>query len=139
MSNLNTGAAQIVVRSQCHSNLFTRNVIGPLAPEAIGGIVCRGTDNDIIRNDYIGSNIPGLASSDLACVILGAASEGNLVFESGGLPPGMGGSNEHVLDLTREPAGTTTNIVIGHSVDVLAENLNPGVGQRVKDALAILD
>jgi len=144
MSNLNAGAAQIVIQPGAHGNLFTRNVIGPLAPEAIGGIVCRGADNDIIRNDYVGSNIPGLGSSDLACVILGAASEGNLVFESGGLPPGTGGSTEHVLDLTREPpsqgpAGTTTNIVVGHSADVLAEDLNPGVGQRVKDALAMLD
>jgi len=144
MSNLNAGAAQIVVGPQCHSNLLTRNVIGSLGPEAIGGIVCRGTDNDIIRNDYIGSNIPGLTSSDLPCVILDAACEGNLVFESGGFLPGTGGETEQILDLTREPisgepAGTTTNIVVGHSADVLAEDINAGVGQRVKDALAILD
>jgi len=144
MSNLNAGAAQIVIQPGSHGNLFTRNVIGTLAPEAIGGIVCRASGNDIIRNDYVGSNIQGLASSDLACVILGAASEGNLVFESGGLPPGTGGSTEHVLDLTREPlsqgpAGTTANNVVGHSADVLAEDINPGVGQRAKEAFAILD
>jgi len=137
------GAAQVVL-DQSHSNLFIRNVIGPLGLGAFGGIVCRGTDNDIIQNDYTGSNIAGLTSSDQPCVILGAASKRNLVFESGGLPPGTGGSTEQVLDLPREPTsrgagGTTSNIVVGHSADVLAEDINPGVGQRVREALAILD
>jgi hypothetical protein len=105
--------------------------------------VCRGTDNDIIRNDYTGSSIPGLTSSDQPCVILGAASERNLVFESDSLPPGTGCSTEQVLDLPREPtsgeAGDTTgNIVVGHSADMLAEDINPGIGQRVREALAIL-
>jgi len=137
------GAAQIADQPACHSNLFTGNVIGSLASEAFGGIVCRGTDNDIIRNDYRRSNIPGLTSSDRPCVILGAASEGNLVFELGGLPFGTGGSTEQVLDLPREPdpqkaGSTTTNIVVGHSADILAEDINPGVAQRVREALAIL-
>ena len=137
------GAAQMVI-NQGHSNLFTRNVMGPLGPDAFGGIVCRGTDNDIIRNDYTGSSIPGLTSSDQPCVILGAASERNLVFESDSLPPGTGCSTEQVLDLPREPTprgdgGPTTNIVVKHLVDILAEDINPGVGQRVRDALMILD
>jgi hypothetical protein len=76
-------------------------------------------------------------------VILGAASEGNLVFESCGLPQATGSSTEQVLDLPREPdpqkaGSTTTNIVVGHSADILAEDINPGVGQRVREALAVL-
>jgi len=137
------GAAQVLL-DQSRNNIFTRNMIGALDPEAFGGIVCRGTDNDIIRNDFTDSNIAGLTSSDQSCVILGTASKRNLVFESDGLLPGMVDATEQVLDLPREPTprgdgGTTSNIVVGHSEDVLAEDINPGVGQRLKDALAILD
>jgi len=136
------GASQIIIQLGCHNNIFTENIIGPLAPEAFGGIVCRGINNDIIRNDYTCSNIPGLTSSDQPCVILGVSSERNLVFESGGLPLGTGSPTGQVLDLPREPTsrgtgGTTSNIVVEHSADVLAENINPGVGQRVREALAI--
>jgi hypothetical protein len=106
------GAAQMVI-NQGHSNLFTRNVIGPLGPDAFGGIVCRGTDNDIIRNDYTRSDIAGLTSGDRPCVILGAASERNLVFEPDGFPPGTTAA-EQVLDDPRQLTGTTTNTVVGH-------------------------
>lgn len=137
------GAAQVVL-DECRRNLFTRNVIGPLRPEAFGGIVCRGTDNDIIRNDFTGSNIAGLTSGDQPCVILGAASKRNLVFESDGLPPGAMDVTCQVLDIPREPTprgagGPTTNIVVGHSPDMLADDINPGVGQRILEALTVLD
>ena len=137
------GAAHIVVGSGCYGNVITRNAIGSPGEGAFGGIVCLGTDNDIIRNDYAGSGIPGLTTSDLPCVILSAASERNLVFEPGRLPPGTGGATEQVLDLSSEPTpdgtpGTTANIVVGHSADILAEDINPGVGQRVENALAVL-
>ena len=55
------------------------------------------TYNDIARNDYTRSHIPGLTSSDQPCVILGDVSEDNLVFKSGDLPEEMGGPTEQVL------------------------------------------
>jgi parallel beta-helix repeat protein len=137
------GAAQILL-DQSHNNLLTRNMIGSLDPEAFGGIVCRGTENDIIRNDFTCSNIAGLTAGDQPCVILGAASKKNLVFEPYCLFPGMVDATEQVLDIPREPTrrgveGTTTNIIVGYSEGLLAEDINPGVGQRVQNALAILD
>jgi parallel beta-helix repeat protein len=137
------GAAQVVL-DQCHNNLCTRNVIGPIDPGAFGGIVCRGTDNDIIRNDFAGSSIAGLTSCDQPCVILGAASKRNLVFESDGMPSGAPDITGQVLDIHREPTprgagGPTTNIVVGHSSDILADDINPGIGQRILEALMVLD
>lgn len=137
------GAAQVVL-DQCHNNLFTRNIIGSIDSEAFGGIVCRGTNNDIIRNDFTGSNIAGLTSCDQPCVILGVDSEKNLVFESGCFPPGTGNATEQVVDISREPTprgdgGPTTNIVVGHSADILADDINPGIGQRILEALTVLD
>lgn len=138
------GAAQIAL-DEGHNNLFTRNVIGPLGSGAFTGILCRGTDNDIIRNDYTHSSIGGLTSGDQPCVILDKASKGNLVFESEGLPPGTGDATEQVLDIPREPSestrgsGKTDNIAVGHSADVLARDINPGIGTRLTRALAVLD
>jgi hypothetical protein len=85
-----------------------------------------------------------LTSSDQPCLILDVESENNLVFESEGFPQGTGGTTEQILELCREPGCgqrhcATTNVVVGHSADVLAEDINPGVGQRVKDALSNLE
>ncbi len=134
------GAAQILIGGGGHGNLITGNVIGPLGPGAGAGILCwMGYDNDLLRNDYRSSGIQGLSGSNLACVLMGPATGGNLVHESGRFPRGTGGATEQVLDLPRELTGSTTNRVVGHSASTLAEDINPGIGQRVKDALEQLE
>ncbi len=129
-------ASQIALTSDCDNNVFTNNTIGPLGDGATAGVACGGNGNSFIQNDYRQSGIQGLSASDIPCVRLGTTAAENLVHESGRFPPGTGGATEQVLDLPRELLGTTTNRVVGHSADTLAEDINPGVGQRVKDALA---
>ena len=134
------GAAQILIGGGGHDNLLSGNVIGPLGPGAGAGILCWvGYDNDLIRNHYTSSGIQGLSGSNLACVLMGPATGGNLVHEPGRFPRGTGGATEQVLDLPRELTGSTTNRVAGHSASTLAEDINPGIGQRVKDALDQLE
>jgi hypothetical protein len=137
MSKLNAGGAHIVVRPECHGNLFARNVIGPLVsgtgetvintpigPVRVAGISCGGDHNDFIRNDYTQSGITGLTAGGVPCVALTntydpdtgdlvAEPEDNLVFEADGLPAGTT-ATEQVLDDPRELTGTTTNTVVGH-------------------------
>jgi len=45
-------ASQIAVCAGCDRNLFTRNTIGPLGEGATAGIICAGSSNDFVRNDY---------------------------------------------------------------------------------------
>jgi hypothetical protein len=108
----------------CDGNLFRGNVLGPLGSGAGVGIYCEGDNNDFIRNDYTKSGIPGLAGGDIPCIMLAntydpvtgdlvAEPENNLVFESGGLPPGTT-ATEQVLDQPCELTGATTNTVVGH-------------------------
>ena len=124
LSGLSAGTAQILVQSECQDNLFTRNVIGFLDPEALAGIHCSGDNNDFVRNDYTLSGIPGLTIGDIPCVWLAnsydpdtgdltAEPENNLVFEADSLPLGTILS-EQVLDDPHELTGNTTNIVVGH-------------------------
>jgi hypothetical protein len=124
MSNLTAGVVQILVEPGCQNNLFTQNVIGSLAPGGLAGISCSGDNNDIIRNDYTLSGIPGLTTGAAPCVWLAnsydpdtgdliAEPENNLVFEPDGLPPGTT-VTEQVLDDPRECTGTTTNTVVGY-------------------------
>ena len=129
------GSNQLAVLEGCDDNLFSKNTIGPLGDGATAGVYCDGSNNDFIKNDYRQSGIQGLSASDIPCVVLGAMATENLVQESGKFPPGTGGATEQVLDLPRELTGTTTNRVIGHSANALAEDINPGIGQRMKDAL----
>jgi hypothetical protein len=144
LSGLRAGTGQIFVQPECHGNLFTKNVIGTLASGGLAAICCSGDHNDFIRNDYGSSEIPGLTTSDQPCLILDVTSEDNLVFESAGFPAGTGGATEQVLELCREPGCgeppcATANVVVGHSADVLAEDINPGVAQRVRDTLSRLE
>ncbi len=124
LSGLNSGKAQILVQNGCQDNLFTRNVIGLLGPEASAGIQCMGDNNDFVRNDYTQSGIPGLTAGTIPCVYLAssydpdtgdliAEPENNLVFETDGLPLGTT-LTEQVLDDPHELTGNTTNIVVGH-------------------------
>jgi hypothetical protein len=143
LANLSTGVAQILVQPECHGILFARNVVGALAPDGLAGICCGGDNNDFVRNDYTQSGIAGLTSGGQPCLILGPESEGNLVFESASFPVATGDATEQILDLPREPgcAGrscASTNTVVGHSADVLAEDIDPGVAKRVRDALSNL-
>jgi hypothetical protein len=64
-----------------------------------------------------------------------AEAENNLVHESGRFPPGTGDAKKQVLDDVRERTGTTTNRVVGHPSNFFADDINPGIGQRKKDAL----
>lgn len=118
------GASLISIMRDCHGNVFRDNIIGPLGPGAGVGIYCAGDNNDFIRNDYTKSGIPGLTAGGIPCVMLAntydpatgdlvAEPENNLVFESGGLPPGTTAA-EQVLDQPRELTGATTNTVVGH-------------------------
>ncbi len=117
-------ANQIAVSAGCDRNLFTRNTIGPLGDGATAGVMCEGSSNDFIRNDYTQSGIPGVTAGAISCVWLAnsydpdtgdliAEPENNLVFEPGGFPPGTTAA-EQVLDDPRELTGTTTNAVVGH-------------------------
>ena len=124
MSNLTAGVMQILVEPGCQDNLFTRNVIGSLAPGGLAGISCSGDNNDIVRNNYTQSGISGMTAGSIPCVWLAnsydpdtgdliAEPENNLVFESDGFPPGTTAADQ-VLDDPRECTGTTTNTVVGH-------------------------
>jgi len=124
LSGLKADTAQILVAEECQNNLFARNFIGSLGPDALAAIQCSGDNNDIIRNDYTRSGIPGPVAEGTPCVWLAntcdpdtgalvAEPENNLVFEADGLPPGTATTNE-VLDDPRQLTGNTTNIVIGH-------------------------
>ncbi len=124
LSGLCAGTAQILVQSECQDNLFTRNVIGLLSPEASAGIHCSGDNNDFVRNDYTQSGIPGLTTGTIPCVwlvnsydpdtgVLIAEPENNLVFEAKGLPIGTTAA-EQVLDDPQEIKGNTTNMVVGN-------------------------
>jgi hypothetical protein len=129
-------ACQIAIDPGCDKNTFTDNTIGPLGDGATVGVACGGNGNSFIKNDYRLSGIQGLSASDIPCLVLDTVAADNLVHESGRFPPGTGGATEQVLDLPRELTGTTTNRVIGHSADALADGINPGIGQHMKDVLA---
>ncbi len=124
LSGLTAGTAQILLQHGCQDNLFTRNVIGLLGPEASAGIHCSGDNNDFVRNDYTQSGIPGLTAGGIPCVWLAnsydpdtgaliAEPKNNLVFEPEGLPAGTT-IKEQILDDPCELTGTTTNTVVGH-------------------------
>jgi hypothetical protein len=124
LSDLRAGTAQILVQPGSHDNLFTRNIIGSLGPEASASVQCFGDSNSFIRNDYTQSGISGPTAGAVPCLWLAnsndpgsgdliAEPERNLVFESDGFPPGTDAA-EQVLDDPREFTGTTTNIVVGH-------------------------
>ena len=114
-------ASQIAVLTGCDRNLFTRNTIGPLGEGAAAGIICGGSSNDFVRNDYTQSGIAGLTAGTVPCVWLSpydpdiedltAEPQDNLVFET--LFPEGTNAAEQVLDDPQESAGATTNVIVG--------------------------
>jgi len=114
-------ASQIAVSAGCNRNLFTRNTIGPLGEGATAGIMCAGSSNDFVRNDYTQSGIPGLTAGTVPCVWLSnydtetgsliGEPQDNLVFEA--LFPEGTDVAEQVLDDPQESTGATTNVIVG--------------------------
>jgi len=90
----------------------------------------------ILDNDYTGCDVPGWTSADgPGAVLLADGTSSSFVFESGNFPPGTGGAMNQVLDLTKELTGSTTNRIIGHPANFLADDLNPGIGQRLQEII----
>jgi parallel beta-helix repeat protein len=138
------GSAQIILGGGSNHNMLTENIIGPLGVGASAGITCfeGAFNNNFINNDYRQSGIPGIATSELPCVFLNWDTDNNLVFESGGFPQETDAKSQ-VLDLGTFYSQWTgyANRVIGHDADTYAqqEDMNPGIGQRKKDALEQLE
>ena len=104
------------------------------------GIPCE--NNNLLGNYFRQSGLPGLtAQSDGPfCVMLEEGTKNNFVKEQGGYPQGTDAKTQ-VFDggyLYQDDYGnwvwTTTNRVVGHDASQLAqqEDLNPGIGQRLK-------
>lgn len=121
-------------------NVFTENIFGP---KHYGlewpAVIIEGISNSYIKNDYRQTGIEGIAASGRPCIVLWQYSWNNLVHETGRFPQGTGGPDNQVYDFPREIDGTTTNRVVGHSVDALAEVIHPGIGQRIQDALDTME
>ena len=111
-------------------------ISGYFAPWIPGGV--QSNNNTLMRNDYTLSRLPGLtAQSDGPfCVILEEGTNDNFVDEQGGFPTGTNAKRQVFDGGCYDDYGTwtTTNRVIGHSANELAqqEDLNPGIGQRLK-------
>lgn len=114
---------------------------GPVAGIRISGVgIC--DNNSLLDNDYRQSGLPGLtAQSDGPfCVLLEEGTKNNFVKEQGGYPQGTDAKTQ-VFDggyLYQDDyvnwVWTTTNRVVGHDASQMAqqEDLNPGIGQRLK-------
>jgi hypothetical protein len=115
-------------------NLFTENIFGTTSGISVvdihsyfGGKV---QNNIFLNNDYSHTGKRGLKFGDEICVSLSPGTENNLIRENGGFPPGTGGSRFQVVDLG------ILNRVVGHRANEIAhqEDINPGIGQRLKEA-----
>jgi hypothetical protein len=114
------GPSHIALGPACHDNVCRDNAIGAVGPgEEAAGIWCAGYDNDLTRNDYTQSAIPGLTAGVVPCVRLAVfldhdtgeyvgEARGNLVCQPDGLPAGTG-ITEQVLDET----DNGTNMIVG--------------------------
>jgi parallel beta-helix repeat protein len=119
-------------------NIVSGNIWGPVPSNGVAVVIVMGTasDLDVLHNDYRQSGVPGWARTDgPGCVLLANGTQNSFVFETGNFPPGTGGAQNQVIDLTRELAGSTANRVIGHPARFLMGNLNPGIGQRLQEIM----
>ena len=143
----NTITGEMWCAIHCHQTLnsvVSNNTIDMVMSVPFDGIavvlVSASSNLDIIDNDYTGCDVPGWTMADgPGSVLLANGTSNSFVFESGNFPPGTGGAKNQVLDLTKELTGTTTNRVIGHPAAFLAEDLNPGIGQRIQELMDQLD
>jgi parallel beta-helix repeat protein len=135
------GLCQMYSSGNSARNTVSGNVWGPVPSDGVAVVfVSRraGTSSDlnILDNDYRRSGVPGWAKTDgPGCVLLVNGTQNSFVFESGNFPPGTGGAQNQVIDLTRELAGSTDNRVIGHPARFRMGNLNPGIGQRLQEIM----
>ena len=140
---------EFVKSSTPDSNLFTNNVFGPVDPSSVNGaIACFGFNNQFIKNDYRGTNLPGIPNG-APCITLGVISQGypaggNTVFESGMFPTYNDletNAKMQVLDAMALETGTTTNRVVGHTASTYDKQKeeNPGIGQRLQADKELLE
>ena len=136
-SGLTTTVSQVFLVAEAHDNIFTNNIFGTVSPYALAAVFCEGDNNSFIKNDYRQTGIPGITNSDLPCVYLSWQSNENLVHESGRFPQGTN-AKDQVLDEGTQYNQDTGNVnnVVGHKAKTYAqqEGMNPGIGQRKKDA-----
>lgn len=134
-------------------NTVSGNIWGPVPPESrLAAVVvsmrfeAAPSDDSILDNDYTLCGTPGWTDANPdgpGCVLLTEGTQNNFVSESGNFPPGTGGAKKQVLDVQALPPpdglGSTTNRVVGHPAKFLAEDVPPGIGQRLKEIMAAIE
>jgi len=139
------GLCQMYFSDNSDRNKVSGNVWGAVPSDGVAVVFVsrRGSpsgDLTIQNNNYRQCGVPGWAKTDgPGCVLLENGTWGSLVFESGNFPPGTGGAQNQVIDLTKELEGSTTNRVIGHPAKFLMGDLNPGIGQRLQEIMDQLE
>jgi parallel beta-helix repeat protein len=139
------GLCQMWFGRNSDGNRVSGNIWGPVHSDGVAVVFVSprhspSSNLNILENDYRLCDVPGWASADgPGCVLLANGTENSFVFESGNFPPGTGGAQNQVVDLTIELTGSTTNRVVGHPADFLVEDLNPGIGQRLQELIDQLD
>ena len=169
MDITNASADKTKLDSGCY-NILKNNVFGPVlnfppgdpfySPrEAVR--VISGDFNQLIKNDYTQTGLPGLtdpnrppSGANMPCISLTGFSgqnkfaENNLVFESGGFPVVNGVETDaktQVFDYLLMPWSptypNTNNRVIGHSANTYQSAVykNSGIGQSLQAAGGELD
>jgi hypothetical protein len=129
---------QMYVGGGSNNNYFTNNIIGPLAPGAIAGIVCGGQHNDIEYNDFTNSMIPGweVTPNGQGCILLGEGTRGNHIRQNT-FPSGTTMCDQ-IMDLDVEfgvigtPQGMQ-DAIPGYGA---CHSKNPDVVNNVQNALA---
>ena len=102
-------------------------------------IDARSVDNNIVKNDYKESGLPGWEEG-YGCVFISQYfTDNNFVFESGCFPQGTGGAKYQVLDEIAYLTGETTNRVVGHKAGYLTEETHPGIGQKIQELSEVLE
>ena len=141
------GLCQLWFGKHSDGNTVSGNIWGPVPSDGVAVVLvsARGVASNnlnILDNDYGQSGVPGWNNATPVgpgCVLLANGTQNTFVFESGNFPKGTGGAKKQVVDLTRELTGSTTNRVIGHPANFLAEDECPGIGQRLQDIMDQLD
>lgn len=138
------GLCQMWFGRHSDGNRVSGNIWGPVPSDAVAVVFVSAKEPssnlDILDNDYRQCGVPGWASADgPGCVLLANGTQNSFVFESGKFPPGTGDAKKQVVDLTRELTGSSTNRVVGHPANLLVEDLNPGIGQRLQEIMDQLD